>query len=117
MCVVEQGFVRIHPIAQTHGNVLPCPMDAPGPVLHVRDRSARKDACSTGIPVMSQQSDQREAEDGSTSSTTAQQQQQQAQPTPEGHGGQGSDSAMKQMRAWEQRRAHNSGGKHRQGPD
>lgn len=67
---------------------------------------------------MSQQPDQREAEDGSASSTTAQQQQQQqAQATPEGHGGQGSDSAMKQMRAWEQRRAHHSGGKHRQGPD
>ena len=66
---------------------------------------------------MSQQPDQREAEDANASSTTAQQQQQQPQATPEGHGGQGSDSAMKQMRAWEQRRAHHSGGKHRQGPD
>jgi hypothetical protein len=69
-----------------------------------------------GFP-MSQQPDPREAEDGNASSTTAQQQQQQPQATPEGHGGQGSDSAMKQLRAWEQRRAHNSGGKHRQGPD
>ena len=116
MCVVEQGFVRIHAVAQTHGNVLPCPMGAPGVVLHVRDRSARKDAGQYRIPVMSQQPDEREAEDASTSSTTAQQQQQ-TQATPEGHGGQGSDSAMKHMLAWEQRRARNSGGKHRQGPD
>ena len=65
---------------------------------------------------MSQQQDQREAEDGETSQTTAQQQQQ-PQGLPEGHGGQGSDSAMKQMRAWEQRRANHTGGKHRQGPD
>ena len=92
-------------------------MAAPGLVLHVRDRSERKDAGSTGIPVMSQQPDQRETEDGSTSSTSTQQQQQQAQAAPEGHGGQGSDSAMKQMRAWEQRRASHSGGKHRQRPD
>ena len=34
----------------------------------------------------------------------------------EGHAGQGADSAMKQMRVWEQRRASNSGGKGRQGP-
>jgi hypothetical protein len=44
------------------------------------------------------------------------QQQQQPQPS-EGHGGQGSDSAMKQLRAWEQRRAANSGGKRRHGPN
>lgn len=44
------------------------------------------------------------------------QQQQQPQPS-EGHGGQGSDSAMKQMRVWEQRRASNSGGKRRSGPN
>ena len=42
--------------------------------------------------------------------------QQQQQPI-EGHGGQGSDSAMKQMRVWEQRRASNSVGKGRQGPN
>lgn len=35
----------------------------------------------------------------------------------EGHAGQGADSAMKQMRVWEQRRASNSGGKGRQGPN
>lgn len=35
----------------------------------------------------------------------------------EGHAGQGSESAMKQMRLWEQRRASNSGGKGRAGPD
>jgi hypothetical protein len=44
------------------------------------------------------------------------QQQQQPQPAGDGHGGQGSDSAMKQLRIWEQRRAVNSGGKRRQGP-
>jgi hypothetical protein len=92
-------------------------MPAPGVVLQMRNRSGPKDVGSNGIPVMSQQPDQREAEDGNASSTTAQQQQQQPQAGPEGHGGQGSDSAMKQMRAWEQRRAHNSGGKHRQGTD
>jgi hypothetical protein len=44
------------------------------------------------------------------------QQQQQQQPATEGHGGQGSDSAMKQLRAWEQRRA-SQGGRGRQGPN
>ncbi|RYF18378.1 MAG: hypothetical protein EOO30_03635 [Comamonadaceae bacterium] len=44
------------------------------------------------------------------------QQQQQPQPDAE-HGGQGSASALKQLRAWEQRRAANSGGKRRNGPD
>lgn len=44
-----------------------------------------------------------------------QQQQQQQQPS-DGHGGQGSDSALKQLRVWEQHRAANSGGKRRQGP-
>ena len=45
-----------------------------------------------------------------------QQQQQQQQPAAEGHAGRGSDSAMKQMRAWEQRRASQSG-RGRQGPN
>jgi hypothetical protein len=45
-----------------------------------------------------------------------QQQQQQPQPDPEAHAGQGAESALKEMRAWEQRRAANSGGKRRQGP-
>ena len=44
------------------------------------------------------------------------QQQQQPQPQSDGHGGQGADSALKQMRAWEQRRAALTGGKRRQGP-
>jgi hypothetical protein len=35
----------------------------------------------------------------------------------EGHAGQGADSAMKQLRVWEQRRASQSGGKGRQGPN
>jgi ABC-type uncharacterized transport system involved in gliding motility auxiliary subunit len=48
---------------------------------------------------------------------TPTQQQQQQQPATEGHAGQGSDSAMKQMRLWEQRRASQSGGRGRQGPN
>ena len=43
-------------------------------------------------------------------------QQQQPEPATEGHAGQGSDSAMKQMRIWEQRRASNTIGRRRQGP-
>lgn len=46
----------------------------------------------------------------------ARQQQQQPQPDPEEHAGQGAESALKQMRAWEQRRTANSGGKRKQGP-
>lgn len=62
---------------------------------------------------MSQQQEQFEPEDGQpTKDGSVQRQQQQAQ---ESHGGQGSDSAMKQMREWEQRRATNSGGRHRHG--
>ena len=64
---------------------------------------------------MSQQQEQMLPEDGQGSSSEDVQQQQ--QPQAEGHGGQGSDSAMKQMRLWEQRRASNSGGKRRQGPN
>lgn len=39
-------------------------------------------------------------------------------PNPPGdsHAGHGSDSAMKQLRLWEQRRAVHSGGRGRQGP-
>jgi hypothetical protein len=43
-------------------------------------------------------------------------QQQQQEQAGDGHGGQGSDSAMKQMRVWEQRRAAHSAGRGRQGP-
>jgi hypothetical protein len=58
------------------------------------------------------------AQDDSQEGVPPQQEQQQQQPTAtEGHGGQGSDSAMKQLRVWEQRRASNSGGKRRQGPN
>ena len=51
-------------------------------------------------------------------SAPAQQQQQQQQPQAEGdgHAGRGSDSAMKQLRIWEERRSFISGGKRRQGP-
>ena len=67
---------------------------------------------------MSQQQEQLVPEDGQPASGTAVQQQQQVpQPASEGHGGQGSESAMKQLRVWEQRRASNSGGKRRQGPN
>lgn len=45
-----------------------------------------------------------------------QQQQQQQQPA-EGHAGQGAESALKQLRVWEQRRASNSGGRGRQRPN
>jgi hypothetical protein len=41
--------------------------------------------------------------------------QQQQQPQSEGHAGQGSESIMKQLREWENRRASNSGGKRRSG--
>ena len=64
---------------------------------------------------MSEQQEQLQPDDGeSGQKESARQQESQSQP--EGHGGQGSDSAMKQMRIWEQRRASNSGGKRRQGP-
>jgi hypothetical protein len=64
---------------------------------------------------MSQQQDQLVPEDGVPTNPDRQQQQQQ-QPGGDGHAGEGSDSAMRQMRVWEQRRAVNSGGKRRQGP-
>jgi hypothetical protein len=44
------------------------------------------------------------------------QQQQPQQPEREGHAGRGSDSALRQLRIWEERRAVQSGGKRRQGP-
>ena len=65
---------------------------------------------------MSQQEEQLLPEEGSPPHKGTSQQQQQSQPQSEGHAGQGSDSAMKQMRIWEQRRASNSGGKRRHGP-
>jgi hypothetical protein len=73
---------------------------------------------SSKSPVMSQQQDQFTPQEG-VPEEAGQQQQQQQQPdaVSEGHAGQGSDSAMKQMRAWEQRRASNSGGKRRHGPN
>jgi hypothetical protein len=70
---------------------------------------------------MSSQQEPFTPQDGMPSESGLQQQQQQPQPQPdsEGHGGggQGSESAMKQLRVWEQRRASNSGGKRRQGPN
>lgn len=67
---------------------------------------------------MSQQQEQLQPEDGQEPQKGSPlQQQQQPQVGNDGHAGQGSDSAMKQMRVWEQRRAANSGGKRRQGPN
>jgi hypothetical protein len=63
---------------------------------------------------MSQQQEPLTPEDGQQASPGGQQQQQ--EPESEHHAGQGSDSAMKQMRVWEERRASHSGGRHRQGP-
>jgi len=61
---------------------------------------------------MSQQQEELQSEDGGSPHKVQQnQQQQQPQAGVEGHGGQGSESAMKQMRIWEQGRATNSGGK------
>ena len=65
---------------------------------------------------MSQQQEQLLPEDGEPQVNSQQQQQPQTHGSAEGHAGQGSDSAMKQMRIWELRRASNSGGKRRQGP-
>lgn len=62
---------------------------------------------------MSQEQQQFEGEEGEARQESGQQQQ---QPQPERHGGQGADSAMKQLREWEHRRVSNSGGKRRQGP-
>lgn len=52
--------------------------------------------------------DQQDQAPGDREAMPTQQQQQQQQPSSEGHAGQGSDSAMKQMRLWEQRRASES---------
>lgn len=66
---------------------------------------------------MSQQQEQLLPEEGDHERGSGQQHQQpQSHATDDGHAGQGSDSAMKQMRIWEQTRASISGGKRRQGP-
>jgi len=62
---------------------------------------------------MSQQQQHMMPEDGQPGHGSGQQQD---ESEAEGHGGHGSESAMKQLRAWEQRRADNSGGKRRPGP-
>ena len=51
-------------------------------------------------------------DEGSSANGTGQHQQ---QPQSEGHAGQGSESIMKQLREWEDRRASNSGGARRPG--
>jgi len=64
---------------------------------------------------MSQQQEQLQPEDGVPQAEDGQQQQQQPQASGDAHAGQGSDSALKQMRIWEQHRAAHSG-KRRNGP-
>jgi hypothetical protein len=64
---------------------------------------------------MSQQQEQLVPGEGEPSPSGSSQQQQ--QPQAHGHAGQGSESALKHLRVWEQRRASNSGGKRRQGPN
>ena len=64
-------------------------------------------------PDMSAEQDQPQPESSRPSAPV--QQQQQPQPEREGHG-RGSDSALRQLRIWEERRAVQSGGKRRQGP-
>ena len=60
---------------------------------------------------MSQQQESMRPEDGQEATPGAQQPQQ--EPDSERHAGQGSESAMKQMRVWEQWRASNSGNRGR----
>ena len=62
---------------------------------------------------MSQEQQDSQEDEGSASGSSTTQQQQ--QPQAEGHAGQGSESIMKQLREWEDRRASNSGGKRRPG--
>lgn len=57
-----------------------------------------------------QKQDKPRDDDASGGKPSAQQQQQQ-QPQPEGHAGQGSESIMKQLREWEDRRASHCGDK------
>jgi hypothetical protein len=64
---------------------------------------------------MSQEQQQDTPEDDS--SMLGESGQQQQQPQPEGHAGQGSESIIKQLREWESRRASNSLGRRRSGPN
>lgn len=60
---------------------------------------------------MAQDQQQNAANEDAPSSNGGGQQQQ--QPQQQGHAGQGSESIMKELREWENRRASNSGGKRR----
>jgi hypothetical protein len=71
---------------------------------------------SNAFRVMSQEQQERPLEDDDSSTPHGAGQQQQ-QPQSEGHAGQGSESIMKELREWESRRASNSGGKRRPGPN
>ncbi|GAB3645330.1 hypothetical protein [Ramlibacter alkalitolerans] len=63
---------------------------------------------------MSQQ-EQQDTPDGDRASASSGTGQQQQQPQSEGHTGHGSESIMKELREWEDRRASHSGAKHRPG--
>jgi len=94
--------------AQSHGDCWQRPTGArPWPSEDRRNHQ--------GFLPMSQQQEQLQPEDGVPQAEDGQQQQQ-PQATGDAHAGQGSDSALKQMRIWEQNRATHSGGKRRQGP-
>lgn len=58
---------------------------------------------------------QHDAPEGEESSGNGSGQQQQ-QPQPHGHAGEGSESIIKHLHEWEDRRASHSGGKRRNGP-
>jgi hypothetical protein len=90
------------------------PILRPGSVLH--DRRARGRIIVWKLASKTMNTEQDKAQDPGDASPSVQQQQQQHPQGSEGHGGQGSESALKQLRAWEQHRAANSGGKRRQGP-
>lgn len=62
---------------------------------------------------MDQEQQQNSPDDSQSESGSSAGPQQQQQPQREGHAGQGSESIMKQLREWENRRASNSGGKRR----
>lgn len=65
---------------------------------------------------MSQDHDQPDQERGADSRPTAQDAQQPHEAACEGHAGQGSESALKQLRVWEEHRATHTGGKRHGGP-
>jgi hypothetical protein len=68
------------------------------------------------MQAMSQDHDQQDNERDADGRPTAQEGQAPHDAASEGHAGQGSESALKQMRAWEEHRATHSGGKRHGSP-